>query len=169
MTTTARIQRIQQKLGVEADGILGPNTLTAIERAIGMSGFVSKAGTPVRASSFADPADVAAFRRCKAKGKSDQECFAVGDNGLGKWGADTTGRMPMCALPREEWENAGKTGGDKVRVRYKGHESICELGDTMPKYENIENGAGIDMNPALCKALHLTPPVLVEGVTWEWA
>ena len=52
----------------------------------------------VHASSFADPADVRRFRACKAAGKSDQECFKVGDNGVGCWGDDTTTAVPMLSL-----------------------------------------------------------------------
>jgi len=47
---------------------------------------VSQGIHKVIASSFADPADVRAFKRCKAQGKTDQECFRVGDNGVGCWG-----------------------------------------------------------------------------------
>ena len=35
------------------------------------------------ASSFADLADVRAFKRAKAKGMTDQEAFRYGDNGIG--------------------------------------------------------------------------------------
>lgn len=123
----------------------------------------------VRASSFADPADVAAFRRCKAKGKSDQECFKVGDNGIGCWGDDTTGATPMCALPPEDWKPLGKAArGARVRVKANGREVICELRDTMPKRANIKNGAGIDLNPAAVAALGLHPPIMINA-TWEWA
>lgn len=122
----------------------------------------------VKASSFADPADVAAFRRCKAKGMSDQEAFKYGDNGIGKWGDDTTGPVPMCALPPEDWLPLGnKARGAKVRVCANGKEVICELRDTMPRKKNIKNGAGIDLNPAAVAALGMNPPIMVSA-TWEW-
>jgi len=38
----------------------------------------------------------------------------------------------------------------------------------MPEKTNITNGAGIDLNPDACAALHLQPPVLTR-VTWQWA
>ena len=124
----------------------------------------------VRASSFADPKDVEAFKRCKAKGLSDQQCFRVGDNGIGAWGHTTAQeRAPMVALPREIWKNAKKRGGAKVLVRYKDRECVAILGDTMPALANIRNGAGIDLNPACAKALGLKPPFLVAGVRWRWA
>lgn len=122
----------------------------------------------VKASSFADPADVAAFKRCKAKGHSDEYCFAYGDNGIGCWGDDTTTNVPMCALPREDWIAFGSAArGKKVLVAAGGKSVVCELRDTMPWKRNIKNGAGIDLNPAACKALGLKPPILVDA-TWEW-
>lgn len=122
----------------------------------------------VKASSFADPADVAAFRRCKARGKSDQECFKVGDNGVGKWGDDTTGKTPMCALPRDDWRHLGdKARGARVEVVANGKTVVCELRDTMPWKKNIKNGAGIDLNPAAVAALGLRPPILISA-TWRF-
>lgn len=123
----------------------------------------------VRASSFADPEDVRRFRSCKATGKTDMECFRVGDNGVGRWGHFTAQEnVPMAALPREDWQEAGKTGGARLRVSYNGTTVEGILGDTMPARANIRNGASLDLNPAFAKALGLTPPFLVEGVTWEW-
>ena len=37
----------------------------------------------VKASSFADPADVVAFKKCLKSGKTAKQCLAVGDNGIG--------------------------------------------------------------------------------------
>jgi hypothetical protein len=122
------------------------------------------------ASSFADPADVQAFRRCMARGNSAEHCFRFGDNGVGKWGHDTTDpAAPMVALPREYWQGAGKRGGAAVRVAYGGKVVRAILGDTMPRLANIRNGARIDLNPACAAALGLKPPFLVAGVSWEWA
>lgn len=124
----------------------------------------------VVASSFADPADVAAFRRCKAAGHSDQLCFKVGDNGIGAWGANCAqDHSPMCALPYEVWHDHGHRGGDSIKVTYKGVTVFGILGDTMPHLGAIHNGAGIDLNPAFAKALGVTPPFLLQGVTWDWA
>lgn len=122
----------------------------------------------VKASSFADPADVAAFQRCKAAGGTDLACFKVGDNGIGCWGDRTTGKVPMCALPREDWKPLGKKArGARVIVRANEREVVCELRDTMPSRRFIKNGAGIDLNPAACRALGLTPPVMVAAA-WRW-
>ena len=131
---------------------------------------VSEKWQTVKASSFADPADVVAFKRCKMKGLSDVQCFRVGDNGLGAWGHTTAQEhSPMVALPREIWKAAKKRGGAKVQVRYRDKTIDAILGDTMPSLANINNGAGIDLNPACAAALGLKPPFLVAGVKWRWA
>lgn len=123
----------------------------------------------VKASSFADPEDVESFNRCKAAGGTDMECFRYGDNGIGAWGHITAqDQTPMVALPRDDWMAAGKTGGSKVMVEYKGKQVVALLGDTMPWKKNIKNGAGIDLNPAASKALGLTPPHIISGVKWRW-
>lgn len=135
-----------------------------------LTNFIHKPDMPeihqVKASSFADPADVAAFRRCKAQGKSDQECFKVGDNGIGKWGQDTTRDTPMCALPPEDWNGLKTPWLQKVLVSANDKQVVCLLGDTMPHKANIKNGAGIDLNPAAVKALGLHPPIMIAA-TWQ--
>ncbi len=123
----------------------------------------------VKASSFADPADIRGFKQCKARGNSDQYCFNKGDNGIGLWGDDTTADRPICALPYEDWhEFYHQARGKKVLVRANGRQVVCEMLDTMPHKKNIRNGAGIDLNPAASAELHLEPPFLVPA-TWEWA
>jgi len=127
----------------------------------------------VTASSFADPEDVEAFKRAKAEGATDEEAFAVGDNGIGCWG-DNTARddIPMCALPREVWQGKWGKGraarGKPVAVTYEGKTVVGELRDTMPSLDNIDNGAGIDLNPGFAKAFGLTPPFMIDDVRWEW-
>jgi hypothetical protein len=127
----------------------------------------------VVASSFADPKDVAAYKKAIANGKTEAEALKVGDNGIGKWG-DNTARddVPMCALPPEDWLDKWGTGsnarGKKVAVTYKGKTVIGELRDTMPHKANIKNGAGIDLNPGFAKAFGVPPPFMLSGVTWEW-
>jgi hypothetical protein len=126
----------------------------------------------VTASSFADPADVAAYRKCVASGKTEKQCLAVGDNGIGLWGDDTTVAAPICALPPDEWLTKWKKGsvarGKKIDLTFDGRKVICELRDTMPAKMNITNGAGIDLNPGAAKALGLTPPFLQPNVGWRW-
>lgn len=131
------------------------------------------------ASSFADLADVQVFKRCKAQGKSDAECFRVGDNGIGCWG-DVTAQehTPMCALPpqamEEKWGSVKAAKHKKIKVwltcrpKFDHHTpwTVCILADRMPRKAN-KSGAGIDLNPAASSALGLTPPHLVK-VEWEW-
>jgi hypothetical protein len=120
----------------------------------------------VTATSFADPDDVAAFKRCKAQGKSDQECFKVGDNGVGCWGDDTTTSEPACALPPEamiaKWGSVKAAKHKKVFVAVKERGVTCVLKDRLPR--GVEK---IDLNPGACTALGLTPPVKTRA-TWEW-
>lgn len=173
---------IQTALGVAPDGSFGPFTRAAIE-ALGAAGDESPwpptelgAAGPVtacKASSFADPADLAAYNRAIAEGKTQQEAFKVGDNCIGAWG-DFTGDPdgpPMCALPPEiwmaKWGSGAAARGKLVAVTHNGQVVIAQLRDTMPHLANIENGAGLDMNPALVKAFGLQPPVMVN-VTWAW-
>lgn len=123
-----------------------------------------------RASSFADPADVAAFRACKLRGNSDRYCFSFGDNGIGLWGDDTSREcgIAMCALPRDVWQDAGRGRGSRVRVKWNGKEIICELRDTLPSTPNVKHDVVIDLNPAAGKALGVKPPFLLEDVEWSW-
>lgn len=130
------------------------------------------------ASSFADPADLRRFKACKSRGGTDQECFKVGDNGIGCWG-DLTAQehTPMCALPpqdmEEKWGSVANAKHKRVRVTILGRKRnttktvICILADRMPRKPN-RSGAGIDLNPAASAALGLTPPHLAT-VQWEWA
>lgn len=127
----------------------------------------------VKASSFADPADVAAYQRCIARGYSQQFCFTQGDNGIGFTGINcATDKVAIVALPREEWIKKWGTKRNASRrlvtVKYRGKTIQAILGDTMPSYRNIKNGAGIDLNPGAAKLFGLTPPFLVNGVEWEW-
>lgn len=160
-----KIEQIQKVLGVKVDNLWGPRSQAALDAEIAGGGGNIHV---VKASSFADPADVRAFKRCKAQGKTDQQCFKVGDNGIGKWGDDTTANRPMCALPRDDWQAFGAAArGKKVLVVGNGKSVVCELRDTMPWKKNIKNGAGIDLNPAACAALGKKPPMMIPA-TWKW-
>ncbi|HEY2857114.1 MAG TPA: hypothetical protein VGJ21_01695 [Terracidiphilus sp.] len=196
MTALDTRKAIQTLLQVAEDGVIGPRTLNALTLLSGLNesspwppGHLAAETDPgvhvVKATSFADPADVAAFRRCKAGGGSDAFCFGRGDNGVGKWGDDcTAGSGPACALPPEDWMAFGAAARNKkVLVKRAGNREqgtiatgaetaplqvTCFLRDTMPHKANITNGAGIDLNPDACAALGVTPPVMTQ-VTWEWA
>ncbi len=179
MTARTAWKKVQAVLGTTQDGIPGPND----EQELQMLKFGAKHDfdwnpgptdpTPKRwhegkASSFADPADIRAFKRCVAAGHSEQFCLSKGDNGIGKWGADTTQPIPMCALPPEEWEHLPHPQGTPVIVEANGQTTRCYLQDTMPARANIKNGAIIDLNAAACKALGLEPPIMVDA-RWRWA
>ena len=126
----------------------------------------------VKASSFADPADVVAFKKCIKSGKTEVQCFAVGDNGIGLWGDDTTVATPICALPRDvwlaKWKKQSIARGKKIELSFKNKTVICELRDTLPPTAKIKNGAGIDLNPGAAEALGLKPPFMQPNVGWRW-
>lgn len=168
---TEFVKKAQRSLGVEADGKAGVYTNAAFDEWIQDMGIDNREWNRVTASSFADPRDVDRFEQCKAQGHSDGYCFRKGDNGIGAWGHNTAQEhTPMVALPRDDWKAAGKRGGAEVLLRYKGgpaHHVI--LGDTMPWKKNIENGAGIDLNPAALALFGLRAPVLKDGFEWTWA
>lgn len=158
-----KIARIQEIIGALPDDEWGPKSQAALEATIQFYGLHR-----VLASSFADPADIKRFKKCIAQGKSEKECFKVGDNGIGLWGDDTTKNIPMCALPREDWAHLGSNArGALVLVQSNGREVVCELRDTMPAKRFITNGAGIDLNPQACKALGLEPPIKVKAA-WRF-
>lgn len=173
----AAIQTIlARRRHVEVDGWIGRLSMEALAHLDeegdieALTDFKPELGPlhTVKTSSFADPADVRAFKSCKAKGGSDQTCFKTGDNGIGKWGHFTAQELePMVALPREVWREAGKIGGAKVIVMYHGRNLNAILGDTMPSIANIKNGAGMDTNPAVAKFFGLKPPYMVE-MSWRW-
>lgn len=165
------IEQIQTILGVTVDGQWGPKSQAALDVAIAASQTPGDAHEVI-ASSFADPADVHAFRVCKDRGGSDQDCFKVGDNGVGKWGDDcTAGSGLACALPPEDWQQfSADARRKKVLIKSvdTGLEVIAELRDAMPHKANITNGAGIDMNFDAVTALGLKVPLMAK-VIWAWA
>ncbi|RYD34900.1 MAG: hypothetical protein EOP86_09850 [Verrucomicrobiaceae bacterium] len=161
------IRAVQSALGVTADGLFGPVSRAALNAAIiaADSWLTPRTGL---ASSFADPKDIADFRECKATGKSDRSCFAVGDNGVGCWGADTTVDVPMCALPPEDWAHLTRPAGTLVEVTVGSRSVVCQLQDKMPAKANIRNGAVIDLNKAAWDRLGHQPPVK-KPCSWRWA
>lgn len=174
MNAEATRKEIQRLLHVAEDGVFGPRTQAAFDLlSVATDEWPQSAPSGgvhhVKASSFADPADVRAFERCKAAGNSDQFCFTKGDNGIGKWGDSTKqGSGPSVALPPEDWQQFGGTARrKKVLVTHKDKSVVAELKDTLPHKANITNGAGIDLNPDTAAALGLTPPFMVDA-TWQW-
>jgi hypothetical protein len=170
-----QIAAIQIILGVTADGAWGPKSQAALDKlTTPEDDFAAEIEHDTYASSFADPDDVAAFNRCKDAGGSDNECFKVGDNGIGCWGDSTVvGTGPSCAMPPEYMEarwgskNAAKNKRVKVRRKINGKTTVCVLKDVMPSVANLANKARIDLNPDACYALGLEPPIM-EPVLWTW-
>lgn len=163
----SRIAEIQAILAVDADGIWGPKSQAALDALI-----ANRIEHHVIASSFADPLDITAFRRCKEQGRTDKECFRLGDNGIGWWDDDTSeGSGPSCALPPEDmegrWGSVNAAAHKNVLVQINGALVTCVLKDRMPHRANITNGAGIDLNPDALAAVGLQPPIMLPAV-WSW-
>ena len=127
----------------------------------------------VTASSFADAADRSKYDACILSGKSPAQCRRVGDPGIG-WLDNILYKddMNVCALPPEiwisKWGTKKNAHGRPVMVRINGVVVAGRLGDTMPHLANIQNGAGIDLNPGFAKAFGLHPPFMVRA-EWAWA
>ena len=157
----------------EWDGKWGPKSQAALDAIIHPPPPWGNAPHKGLASSFADPADVRAFRRCKEQGKSDQQCFKVGDNGIGAWGDDCSeGSGSSCALPPndmiEKFGSVAAAKHAKVKVSANGQTTTCILKDRMPWKKNITNKAIIDLNPDTVAAFGLKPPIMIPAI-WEWA
>lgn len=133
-----------------------------------------------KASSFADPVDVAKYDKWfvtyKDRGLSDVEAAgkarAKGDNGVGCWGDDTKeGSGPSCAVPPEymiaQWGSTAKARKKQIRVTIGKQTETVILKDVMPHIRNIKNGARIDLNPDAVRLFGMEPPILVDA-SWEW-
>jgi hypothetical protein len=156
------LKKIQKLLGVGTDGHWGPVSQGALNKKLG-----GGAGFTATASSFADPADVVAFNRCKAQGKSDQQCFKVGDNGIGQFGKITAqNHTPMVALHASDmiarWGSVLAAAHRAVTVTVNGKTVQATVED------RLGVAGRIDLNPATAKALGLTPPFLVKNCVWNW-
>lgn len=160
--TNTTIERIQTEIGVfPVDGIWGPKSQTALNSLIAAS-----ANTAYKASSFADPEDVKAFLRCKAEGKSDVACFAVGDNGIGQFGKITAqDDIPMIAVNHADmvarWGSEAGSAHRPVEVFVNGKTFNATVED------RISAPGRIDLNPACAKLAGLQPPFVVP-CTWKW-
>ena len=163
------LKKIQKLLGVMDDGFWGPKSQSALNTELGGGGGAagsSAGGIKAEASSFADPADVIAFKKCKAQGKTDKQCFAVGDNGIGKFGANTAQETtPMVAVHPSDaiakWGTMLAAAHRQVRVTVGSKSVIAAVED------QLGVPGRIDLNPAAAKELGLKPPFLVKCV-WEW-
>jgi hypothetical protein len=143
-----KLAQIQQLLGVQPDGIWGPKSQAALDTECGRG---LSAATPtihqVHASSFADPADIEAFKKCKATGRTDEQCFEVGDNGVGYWGDDTTNVDQLyVALHadhlRERWGSLAAAKHKAVLVECNGKSMQCIVGDLCGVHERVDLAPG---------------------------
>lgn len=164
-----KIADIQKILGVTPDNIWGRRSQAALDKLLSAPSVSIKG----KASSFADAADVAAFRRCKAQGKSDATCFKVGDNGIGCWGDDTTNvKKAFVAVPPDDmidrWGSVNVARHKPVKVTINGKTKTCILGDRLPYKRFIKNGVVIDLAPGAQKMFNLKPPFLVAA-EWSWS
>lgn len=172
-------KQIQGILGTAQDGQIGPKTRAALDSLVALPDTApwppQAQGGAVRsgwATSFADPADVAAFRKCKSEGGTDEHCFGIGDNGIGFTGLDCTDESkPYIAIPYEDWHNkfggAKEAEGKPVLLTVMGIEHECIIGDTMPHLDNITNGAVVDMGPGARKMWGLSAPLKIKA-SWRW-
>ena len=163
---------VQTRLGVLADAEPGAITLAALDKVLPPKEQPASAPTSAlkfkcEASSFADPADIRAFNRCKATGKSDIQCFAVGDNGIGQFGKITAQEhTPMIAVHKTamiaKWGTVAGAAHKRVKVSANGRIIEATVED------RISAPGRIDLNPACAKLLGLNPPFTVP-CSWEWA
>jgi hypothetical protein len=166
----SKLSDIQTILGVEADGKWGPKSQAALDAEIHPTNSVLHIG---KASSFADLRDVEAFRRCKETGKSDKECFRVGDNGVGCFGDDVTRiDIPYVAVPPEDmearWGSVSAAKGRHINLTIGDNTRLVFVGDRMPAKRFITNGAVIDLAPGAQVIFNLKAPFMVP-CKWQWA
>lgn len=167
-TGNPTLAKIQTLLGVKDDGFWGPKSQQALNDELEGAGGGGGGNGPfeAEASSFADPKDVEDFKKCKAQGKTDKQCFAVGDNGIGKFGkltAQTT--TPMVAIhptdAKKRWGSMDAAAHRLVRVTVGNKSVVASVED------QLGVAGRIDLNPAAAKELGLNPPFLKDCV-WEW-
>jgi hypothetical protein len=161
------IKELQEFIGATPDGVWGAKSQALLDGIFHPANQTEFRG---KASSFADPDDIIAFNKCKARGGSDQECFRVGDNGIGQWGDNTKeGSGPCCAVPGsrmvEKWGSRTAAKHKMIRVTINGKSVEMPLKDRQS--EHLSSGAIIDLNPDAGALFNLKPPFLVP-CSWEW-
>ena len=156
-------KRIQAMLQVKQDGDWGPVSQGALNAWCETCG---SAWIECEASSFADPADIRAFKKCKATGKSDVKCFAVGDNGVGESGVITAQEhTPYVAIHHaflvSRWGSRHAAWLREVEVIANNVRFVAKVGD------RISAKGRIDLNPA-CLRLIYKPAPLKIAAKWRW-
>jgi hypothetical protein len=101
----------------------------------------------IRATSFADPADLRAYNRAVISGESPRAALAKGDNGIGASELSTVaGTGPCVALYGHA--NLGR----RVKLIHGDKTVEADVRDVAP--------TGVcDLNPDACAELGLVPPV----------
>lgn len=129
-----------------------------------------------KATSFGDINDVKRFNQCKQRGGTDQQCFRIGDNGRGAWGAVTAQDVKcMVAVTPDDlfiefgssWRKLACNEPVHITCPRTGRSCVAYVQDIMPHLDHITNGARLDMNPATCIELGLSGEVY-EDVEWRF-
>lgn len=122
------------------------------------------------ADTFADYSDLRAYINARDNlGKSPEEALAYGDNGVGEWGAITAQtHTPMVAICPEHLD--GQVHGARVLVinHNNGKQVTAIYDDARPHYAHIPDGSLIELNPAACDALGITPPDSPANIEWHF-
>lgn len=160
-------KKIQKILGVTVDGWWGVQSQNALNALVSACEACTTAWVKGKASTFADPVDVARFKACKQTGKSDIACSRVGDNGIGQFGDVTAQTLtPFVAVHADymisRWGSVHAAARRPVLVRIKGKTQEIKVGD------RISERGRIDLNPAACLLYGIKPPALVDA-EWRWA
>ena len=105
---------------------------------------------------FAGPKDRAAYDRAKASGATELQALAVGDNGIGAGGANTSDptKNYVAASPAFMAANNLKLG-DPLTVSANGKTTTAFIGDHLPN--DSKNGSGLDLNPGTAASLGVDP------------
>ncbi|HUD75314.1 MAG TPA: hypothetical protein VMQ76_09605 [Terracidiphilus sp.] len=127
---------------------------------------------PTIATSFADPADITAYERAKARGATEEQALAVGDNGIGYYGFDTKkGSGARSSLPAhvivDRWGSMTNGRGRLIRVFFKSQWIDTILSDEGPGPKEEAEGHGLDLNYDAWAALGVSVPA-EEQVEWDW-
>lgn len=173
MSMVDQIRDVQRAVGVAADGNAGPLTWAAIHRKLGLDNEHVTGSVTGKASSFADPADIRAFKKAKARGLSDQQAFKFGDNGIGCWGDDVTNiTIPYVAIRPDDmiakWGSTEAARHKTLLLTIDDKTHACIAGDRMPWAKNVTNGAVIDLAPGAQILFDLTAPFMLP-CSWRWA
>lgn len=158
------IEQIQAEIGATVDGKWDMEDQEAFNA-------IKSDGTwrNTKFTSFADPADVVAFNKCKRNtGKSDVYCFGFGDNGIGQFGKITAqDHTAMVAIHGDEmvrqWGSRSGAAHRPVEIKLPGTDLIVEA----TCEDRISAVGKVDLNPAAFKALGLKAPFVVKG-QWRW-